>query len=106
MLEHSLQDEPSDISRDNNSRIAYLYNRNEAENFVWAYFLESKNVLGYISGALAQGGSIIPPMANMNGLPRLDEERDRKARWAGVKYNYDRNNQWWIYYALYGGRIK
>ena len=83
-----------------------LYNRNEAGNYVWAYYLESQNVSGYISGALAQGGSLIPPLANMDGLPRLDEEWDRKARWSGIKYYYDRNNQWWIYYALYGGRTK
>ena len=83
-----------------------LYNRNEAGNFVWAYFLESQNYSGYISGALAQGGSIISPMINMNGLPRLDEEWDRQARWSGVKYYYDRNNSWWVYYLLYGGRPK
>jgi len=83
-----------------------LYNRNEAGNFVWAYFLESQNYSGYISGALAQGGSIISPMINMNGLPRLDEEWDRQARWSGVKYYYDRNDSWWVYYLLYGGRPK
>ena len=83
-----------------------LYNRNEAGNYAWAYFLESKNVSGYISGALAQGGTILSPLINMNGMPRLDEEWDRQARWAGVKYYYDRNNKWWIYYALYGGRPK
>ena len=83
-----------------------LYNRNEAGNFVWAYFLESTNVSGHISGALAQGGSLISPLINMNGLPRLDENWDRKARWAGVKYYYDRNDMWWVYYILYGGEIK
>ena len=83
-----------------------LYNRNEAGNFVWAYFLESQNYSGYISGALAQGGSIISPMINMNGLPRLDEEWDRQARWSGIKYYYDRNDSWWVYYLLYGGRPK
>ena len=31
---------------------------------------------------------------------------DRQARWAGVKYYYDRNNKWWAYYALYGGKPK
>ncbi len=30
MLEHSLQDDPSDIYRDNNSRIAYLVNTDDA----------------------------------------------------------------------------
>ena len=43
---------------------------------------------------------------NMNGMPRLDEEWDRQARWSGIKYYYDRNNKWWVYYALYGGRPK
>lgn len=83
-----------------------LYNRNEAGNFVWAYFLESKRVSGYISGALAQGGSLLPPLAKMQGTPRLDESWDRDARWAGVKYYYDRHDYWWVYYALYGGKIK
>ena len=67
---------------------------------------ESKNVSGYISGALAQGGTILSPLINMNGIPRLDEVWDRQARWSGVKYYYDRNNNWWVYYALYGGRPK
>ena len=80
-----------------------LYNRNEAGNFAWAYYLESKNVSGYISGALAQGGSIMSPLIDMNGLPRLDEEWDRKARWAGVKYYYDRNDKWWVYFIFYAG---
>ena len=69
-------------------------------------FLESKNVSGYISGALAQGGTILSPLMNMDGMPRLDEEWDRQARWSGIKYYYDRNNKWWVYYALYGGRPK
>jgi hypothetical protein len=78
-----------------------LYNRNEAGNFVWAYFLESNNISSYVSGTLAQGGSLIPTLANMNGLPRLDEEWDRKARWAGVEYYYNRNNKWLFYFILY-----
>ena len=82
-----------------------LYNRNEAGNFVWAYFLESKGVSGYISGMLAQGGSVIPPLAHMNATPRLDEEWDRAARWAGIEYYYTRNNVWWIYFILYFGEI-
>ena len=82
-----------------------LYNKNEAGNFVWSYFLESKKISGYISGLLAQGGSLLPPVANMNGLPRFDEEWDRNARWAGVEYLYSRNNNWWIYFILYGGHI-
>ena len=82
-----------------------LYNRNEAGNFVWAYFLESKGVSGYISGMLAQGGSLIPPLAHMDATPRLDEEWDRAARWAGIEYYYTRNNVWWIYFILYFGEI-
>lgn len=39
-------------------------------------------------------------------MPTIDEEWDRQARWAGIKYYYDRNNKWWVYYALYGGRPK
>ena len=42
-----------------------LMNRNEAGNFVWAYFLESHYVSGYASGVLAQGGSLFPPLAKI-----------------------------------------
>ncbi|WP_191017010.1 hypothetical protein, partial [Treponema zioleckii] len=55
-----------------------LYNRNEAGNFVWAYFLESKGFTG-IHGVLAQAGSIV-------GSHRLDEWHDTKARYAGDAY--------------------
>ncbi len=41
-----------------------LYNKNEAGNFVWAYFLESHHVSGYFSGVLAQGGSFVLPLLN------------------------------------------
>ena len=79
-----------------------LMNRNEAGNFVWAYFLESHYVSGYASGVLAQGGSLFPPLAKMKGLPRFDEEHDRRARWMGVEYFYTHNNLWWLYVILYG----
>ncbi len=82
-----------------------LYNKNEAGNFVWAYFLESHHVSGYFSGVLAQGGSFVPPLLNKS-MPRFDEEWDRRARWAGVEYYYTRNNNWWIYFILYYGDPK
>ena len=83
-----------------------LYNKNEAGNFVWAYFLESHNISGDISGILAQGGSILPPIAKMEGTPRLDEEWDRRARWAGVEYYYDRTDQDLMYYIKYASSNK
>ena len=67
-----------------------LYNKNEAGNFVWAFYLESKGFSGQFSGALAQGGSILSPLLNMNEKPRLDESWDRDARWAGLKYFYEK----------------
>ena len=54
-----------------------LYNRNEAGNFVWAYFLESHGY-HFLHTPLAQAGSIIKG--------RLDEWHDTKARWAGFNY--------------------
>ena len=83
-----------------------LYNKNEAGNFTWAYFLESKNVSGLLSGLLAQGGSLFSPLAKMDGVSRLDEEWDRRARWAGVKYYYEKNNILWLYYLRYGTKLK
>ncbi|MEE1301586.1 MAG: hypothetical protein UHD64_02285 [Bacteroidales bacterium] len=83
-----------------------LYNKNEAGNFVWAYFLESHKYSGLFSGALAQAGTLLPSFANMNGSTRLDEEWDRRARWAGVRYYYEKNNKLPLYYYLYGNKIK
>ena len=54
-----------------------LYNRNEAGNFVWTYFLETHGY-HFLHGPLAQAGSII------HG--RLDEWHDTKARWVGNVY--------------------
>ncbi len=76
-----------------------LYNKNEAGNFIWAYFLESKNFSGLWSGTLAQGGSLW-------SRKRFDEEWDRRARWTGVKYYYEKNNMLWLYYLLYGDKLK
>jgi hypothetical protein len=64
-----------------------LYNKNEAGNFVWAYFLESKGYGGIIPGLLAQGGSLFA-----YPRPRFDESWDARARHAGQKY-YKRNNK-------------
>lgn len=83
-----------------------LYNKNEAGNFVWAYFLESHKYSGLFSGALAQGGTLLPSLSKMNGTARLDEEWDRRARWAGVRYYYEKNNKLPLYYYLYGNKIK
>ncbi|MGN0243923.1 MAG: RHS repeat-associated core domain-containing protein, partial [Lachnospiraceae bacterium] len=83
-----------------------VYNRNEAGNFIWAYFLESKKVSGYISGALAQGGSIATPLLNKNGTPRFDESWDVRARWMGVRYYYESNNKLWLFRILYGDKYR
>ena len=94
-----------------------LYNKNEIGNFVWAYFLESKGYTGYFSGALAQGGSFVLPIYKNIKIffdstndatfekPRLDEEWDKKARWAGVKYYYTKENKKFDYFLKYFGRI-
>lgn len=63
-----------------------LYNKNEAGNFVWSYFLNSKGYSSPIDGILAQGGSIV-------GSKRLDESWDVRARHAGTMYYYSRNFQ-------------
>ena len=55
-----------------------LYNRNEAGNFTWAYYLESHGYGYFTQGGLAQGGSIIQG--------RFDESWDVKARHAGRDY--------------------
>ena len=81
-----------------------IYNSNEAGNFAWAYFLESVGFSGYLSGLLAQGGSFFPGAARMDGTQRLDEEWDRKARWAGVEYYYQRNNQTQTFDFWYKGK--
>lgn len=78
-----------------------LYNRNEVGNFVWAYFLESHGYTGDFSGLLAQGGSLLPPIAKMSGTPRLDEPWDWAARWTGVTYYYTSTDQMWLYYSRY-----
>ncbi len=83
-----------------------LYNKNEAGNFVWAYFLESHKYSGLFSGALAQGGTLLSSLSKMNGTARLDEEWDRSARWAGIRYYYEKNNKLPLYYYLYGNKIK
>lgn len=62
-----------------------LYNRNEAGNFVWAYFLKSHGMGNIISGSLAQGGSI------KGG--RLDETWDTEARHKGIKYYKERKKR-------------
>ena len=54
-----------------------LYNRNEAGNFVWTYFLESHGY-HFLHSPLAQAGSVIKG--------RLDEWHDTKARWSGFAY--------------------
>jgi hypothetical protein len=66
-----------------------LYNRNEAGNFVWAYFLESKGY-GLISGLLAQGGSLF---GNYKKSSRFDELHDVKARHAGQRYYHSLSKQ-------------
>ena len=83
-----------------------LYNKNEAGNFTWAYFLESKRVSAYFTGALAQAGTLILPRFTGKGEIRKDEEWDVRARWAGVKYYYKKNNLMWLYDILYGDTVR
>lgn len=52
-----------------------LYDRNEAGNFIWAYFLASHN-FDWLSGLLAEGGSLVTEQ-------RPDETWDRDAREQG-----------------------
>jgi hypothetical protein len=58
-----------------------LYDKNEAGNFVWAYFLESKGYGGLLPGILAQGGSLFAYPHS-----RFDESWDVRARHAGQRY--------------------
>ena len=67
----------------NNPNTLYLmngivYNSNEAGNFIWAYFLQDNGFGGFISGGLAQAGSLVKG--------RFDEPWDTNARHAGLKY--------------------
>ena len=78
-----------------------LYNRNEAGNFVWAYFLESQGYYPAISGTLAQGGSLKDNWTQYH-IIRGDEPGDYNARWAGTKYYYARRGEMDKYRALYG----
>ena len=83
-----------------------LYNKNEAGNFTWAYFLESKRVSAYFSGALAQAGTLVLPLLTGEGELRKDEEWDVRARWAGVRYYYEKNDLMWLYDLLYGDTVR
>lgn len=65
-----------------------VYNRNECGNFIWAYYLTSKGYSSFVSSALAQGGSLLPGLANMDGSARFDEPWDVRARHHGVRYAY------------------
>ena len=40
------------------------------------------------------------------GEIRKDEEWDVRARWAGVKYYYEKNNMLWLYDLLYGDTVR
>lgn len=73
-----------------------VYNRNEAGNFIWAYFLKMHNYLEILGGVLAQAGSII------SKNPRFDEAHDRAARYAGLKFWYQIRNRAWQFRLKYG----
>lgn len=70
-----------------------LYNRNEAGNYAWAYYL-TLHGLPCTQGALAQAGSIVQ-------YKRLDERWDHAARWAGVKAAYERMGRGWLYSLVF-----
>ena len=63
-----------------------VYNRNECGNFIWAYYLETKGYTSLTSSVLAQGGSLLPGIARMDGTARFDEPWDVRARHHGVMY--------------------
>jgi len=65
-----------------------VYNRNELGNFIWAYYLESNGYGAYVSGLLAQGGSLFPGLSKMDGTARFDESWDVAARYRGIFYRY------------------
>ena len=72
-----------------------IYNRNEAGNFVWTYFLESHNIKPGYSGTLAQLGSIF------GNEHRFYESWDRQARYEGTKYWYVRQGREDEFHELY-----
>lgn len=72
-----------------------VYNRNEAGNFMWAYFIKDHGHSSYLPGILAQAGSLV-------GSLRLDESHDRAARYAGLHYWYKRHGKEWVFYLKYG----
>ena len=72
-----------------------VYNRNEAGNFVWTYYLEEHGIKPGISGSLAQAGSIL------GGEHRFDESWDRQARYEGTKYWYVRQGREDEFHELY-----
>jgi hypothetical protein len=90
-LDFKYQLSDSKLYYDPNNKV--LYNKNEAGNYAWAYYL---TLHGYsdLQGILTQGGSII-----MQG--RLDEPWDYRARWAGVEAAFERMGELWAYYVIY-----
>ena len=69
-----------------------LYNRNEAGNYVWAYYLTLHGG-DYLQGILAQGGSIV-------GSKRLDESWDWQARWNGVEAARRKVRKLWNFHII------
>lgn len=72
-----------------------LYNRNEAGNYAWAFYL-TLHGNDTLQGILAQGGTIV-------ASHRLDESWDYQARCNGVKAAYERMDRWWEFCLKYYG---
>ena len=76
-----------------------VYNRNEAGNFMWAYYLKEHGYIDLFQGVLAQGGSLVKKDITNS---RFDEPYDRAVRYAGLKYWYQRKQQEWLFRLMYG----
>ncbi len=89
-LDFKLQLDRSKLYYDSSNKV--VYNRNEAGNYVWAYYLTLHDNWN-LQGILAQGGSIVQG--------RLDEPWDYNARWAGVKAAFERMGLKWLYFIKF-----
>ena len=82
---------PSKLYYDSKNKV--LYNRNEAGNYAWAFYLTLHGD-DPLQGLLAQGGSVVTQF-------RFDVSWDYKARWNGVLAAYERTDTTWLFYHKY-----
>ena len=58
---------------------------------------------GKAATVLAQGGTAIKPFLERKPQnARMDETHDRRARYAGIRYWYQRRNLGWLYFLYHG----